>query len=103
MTPQENLKLYVKNIWSLIPVVGTSFVFSGIGLFIYQIYFWLKNGEWTEYSLLWPLSYIENLQSWVYYPIEWVGVHKILDFIPFPIFLVAMGVVIAVGSENKIN
>lgn len=105
MNEQKSFRLHVGNLnteWITL-AIGPLFVTSGIGFFIYQIYSWLRNGEWVQYSLIWALSYVESIQSWSYYPTEWIGVHKILDIIPFSIFLIAIGVFIFIGVSNKDN
>lgn len=68
---------------------GFVFGLSGVSIFLYQIYYWLRYAEWNSFSLLWPLSFASGgLQDWVYYPYEWVGIHKILDFLPLSIILI---------------
>lgn len=89
MASENNTK---SEISSLIHFAGAGIFFGGIGLFIYQIYLWLKFGKWVGYSLLEPLYYTDNV--WVYAPREWVGVHKILDSFPLSLFLIILGMII---------
>ena len=71
---------------------GVLFILSGIGIWGYQIYYWLRYAEWSSFSLLWPLSFYSQFQDWVYYPYDWVGFHNVLDFIPLSIILILIGV-----------
>ena len=78
---------------------GGAFVLGGIGIWGYQIYYWLRYADWNSFSLLWPLSYSSDFQDWVYYPYEWIGVHKVLDFIPISIVLILIGLLITFHDE----
>jgi hypothetical protein len=77
-----------------LPLAGVASIVGGFGLFCYQIYLWLRWGDWASYSLLSPLSYFEYLQPWVYYPSEWVGINKILEKTPLSLFLIILGIIL---------
>lgn len=70
---------------------GSVFLLGGLSICTYQLYSWLKYAEWESFSLLWPLSFSADYQDWVLYPTEWIGMHRILDFVPFSIILILIG------------
>ncbi len=70
-------------------VVGTLMC---LGIWGYQIYQYLKIGEWVRISVITVLRY--NEVSWAWYPTEWIGVHKILDNIPVSIASCAIGILL---------
>jgi len=77
-------------------VVGTLFVFAGIALIMFQLFFYLKNGEWIEFSLLNITSITPNkFIFWLDHPTSWLGLHKIihgtLEFIPLSLFTILVG------------
>ena len=80
-------------------LLGAAFLLSGVGVFVYQIYEWLRYGEWVPMSILWLLNFHEGLQSWVYYPTEWVGVHTALGWVPLSLTLFLLGIVILANEE----
>ncbi len=78
-----------------IPVlIGIMLILGSLSIWGYQIYYWLRYADWIKFSLLWPLSYIKGLEAWTFYPHEWLGVNKILDFIPLSIILLLIGILI---------
>ncbi len=80
---------------------GILLIINGFGICLYQIYYWLKYAEWNSFSLLFPLSYISEIREWVSYPYEWVGVHKILDFLPLSITLLMVGFLFIISFNNQ--
>lgn len=87
MTTEQKNDSEVQNFFWLLVY---SPVLTGIGLFCYQVYIWLRTGEWTAYSVLYGLSYFDNLKEWVVYPTSWIGIHKLLDKIPLSLFLIVV-------------
>ena len=39
----------------LVYLIGVILILGGIGVFLYQCYFWLKNGAWLEIPLVLPV------------------------------------------------
>jgi len=77
----ENAMLQV---WGLF-FTGALFIFG------YQLFQWLRHGDWKSISVITGLRWLES--SWAVYPREWLGVHKLLDFIPLSIALILLGLV----------
>ena len=48
---------------------------SGIGIICYQLYFYAKNGNWVNVSIV-DLMEFPSLQN------NWIGIHKILVWMP---------------------
>lgn len=76
-----------------------SFGLGGVGMLGYQLYHWLRYAEWESFSLLWPLSYLPRFEDWVYYPDEWLGVHKVLEYIPFAFVLIFISFLLVMYEE----
>lgn len=99
-------------IYVIIPVGGFSILW-GIFTFGYQIFFWLKTGEWVKlpmsYFFITPSdrwasmspadlvpSWFHNSWNWFEYPASWYGVNKIVrfifDLIPLSIVWIIVGI-----------
>lgn len=88
------------NYWGLI-ALSTIFAISGILILLamwirfgYLIYFWLKNGYANRLSTLHAFSGILWSESWAYFPENWIGINKILNFMPVEIFLMFSGLLL---------
>lgn len=55
------------------------FVVAPACMFIYQLYLYMRNGEWTSYSVIDLLIYFGN--KWAMYPYDWLGFWKVLELI----------------------
>ena len=105
--------------WGCVKLFGGLVFFSGLCTFGYQIYFWIRNGEWFELDLLWfvffairrlPEEYltapvVRQLLRWLTNPTDWTGLQKLLtgtlDLIPLVLFLGLFGGVLwFFGSEG---
>jgi hypothetical protein len=60
--------------------VAIGFAVAGMGIFLYQCYLYLLVGEWHSISMLSVMKYIGI--AWALHPQSWIGLHKILDFLP---------------------
>lgn len=79
------------------------FSFSGFGLLGYQVFFWLKDGVWTEFPLLVVFNALfENtaLGSWISHPESWYGLQTvtlwILENVPLSLALIVLGLIGAI-------
>jgi len=65
---------------------------ASIGIFGWQIYMYLMDGEWTSLSVINALRWLDI--EWAFSPTRWLGVHKMLIVIPLAAapFLAALGV-----------
>lgn len=60
-----------------------------LAIVIYQLYLWLRVGQWTPISLVRPLAFLEI--DWAISPTDWRGFHRILDAIPLSLFVFLWG------------
>lgn len=72
-------------------------IIAGVVVFAYQLYIFLQKAEWISYSVL-DVAKSEFISGfavgvWAKTPESWLGVHKILDFLPLSFSLVVFGVV----------
>ncbi|MBN5929496.1 hypothetical protein SC123_10035 [Legionella pneumophila serogroup 1] len=82
----------------IIFLVSCVIYYYSIMIAYYQLYFWLKEGQYIDTSLyscftpnkwtgIGPLSYIPvtwtktSLSQWLLNPADWVGLHKIIVYI----------------------
>jgi hypothetical protein len=77
-------------------LIGLMTAFYGFFVFLKQIYYWLKYGEWVRKPLSILITYLpEDFSSWLESPHSWLGVHEIivwsLDKVPFSLFLIVAG------------
>lgn len=59
---------------------------SGIGVFVYQIYTYLKIGKWSSITVVDGL--VELGISWANHPTDWKGAWNILENTPLSLFLI---------------
>lgn len=73
---------------------------SGLFLFAYEVYLWLRSGRWLSLSLIEALQSINwdnpAFISWLHYPQDWIGLHKVLAFVPLSVFLMVAGLLLFV-------
>lgn len=69
-------------------------MFGGLCVFGYQVFLYLKNGSWTSISLVDTALLVAPNNSWLNYPMDWVGMHKILSSIPLsgPLIFIPIGI-----------
>lgn len=85
-------KIIEKAIYLFAFVVFLGGFLGGPALFIYQVYFYLRFGEWSSFSLISVLSELDSRPGhWALNPESWVGLHYILDFIPLSLVLFFTG------------
>lgn len=77
---------------------GWSFL-AGVGVFAYQLYFWLQHGEWRSLSIVEVIVLLDSKNpnvdhwNWIYFPDSWLGLHKILNQFPIALLLIIGGFV----------
>ncbi|MHC4073549.1 MAG: hypothetical protein ACYTGS_16185 [Planctomycetota bacterium] len=74
---------------------GILLALGGFGLFVFQVYVFLRHGEWRSFSLRNLLEILGFDLTELDYPRDWVGLKRILKFalewIPSALFLVIGG------------
>jgi len=99
MRRPHNLSFAVFSGAALIVVfVGFALFLVGVVLLGISTLQFLRDGEWTQLSLLEGVGYLyHGLQAWVNAPTDWLGLHRILSRIPCWIGI-AIGLVLMWGG-----
>jgi hypothetical protein len=80
-----------------------------LGLVVLQVYRWLRDGEWTHIGVTDGLRMtlqhccvrgdaaagtgpLARLVQWLATPVDWLGLHKVLDLLPASLGLFALSV-----------
>lgn len=79
--------------------VFLALIFSGLGIFVNQIYTYLKLGEWQPYSI------VDSFKSvglkWASTPNDWIGLWEVLNFMPLSLVLIILSLVVFEQSLKK--
>jgi hypothetical protein len=87
-------------------IVGYGFLAAFVSLVGMQTYWWFKEGEWTHISLgdgiHAVLNHLSNpddstgrlarLSHWLDAPVDWLGLHKVIEILPASLALFAVAV-----------
>lgn len=65
---------------------GIYFVFAAFAILGNQIFQFAQLAEWTPYSSFHFLSAFQIESQWMYNPTNWIGIHKLIGFVPGSIF-----------------
>lgn len=79
----------------LAKVVGFGLVLASVAAWVFQAYWFLRYGHWTSLDITRLLAEVGDppgLRLWAMAPATWIGLHKILSWIPVPIFVGGLGV-----------
>lgn len=58
-----------------------------VGIPIWQVYSWIRTGEWFSISTIDFMKWADIGGLWTWAPNDFVGLHQILDKMPFCFFL----------------
>lgn len=100
-----------KEMRSILSVGGIVVFLSGLGIFGWQIYGWLKYGTWVELPLILGVQYIPEgyaIKSWFNHPDSWLGLHRLLvwalETTPITVVLILGGLYFALRmSEDPLR
>jgi len=88
-----NLRRFV---FGVVALVGLLVALAGLAVLAYQVYFYLRNGQWLPVSVM---SAAAPHVPWLRDPRSWVGLHKLvrdaLALCPLSLALVLLGWMIA--------
>lgn len=88
-----NLKRFVTGV---VVAIGLLVALAGAGVFVLQVYGYLKTGSWQSISLL---SVASSYVPWLSNPQSWFGLHKIVRdaarLLPLSFVLVLIGILMA--------
>ena len=106
----QKIRYYYNNtidfIWgTILIVVFAGSLIGGPALLFYQIFRYLKDGEWISYSFLNGLEFLGgSIEQWVLHPADWVGLHTLFGKLPLSLSIVIVGFIISAmlysGQEN---
>jgi hypothetical protein len=100
--------------------VAYAFLAAFVGLVGTQIYSWFRTGDWTHIGVNDGLravlvrcctrgaeiGHFSPLMHWLDAPIDWLGLHKVLDILPASLALFAISVIgncIAIYCRDRID
>ena len=81
-------------------LVAAGLLLAGPCFFVWQCYHWMRDGAWWPVSLLTALAWAGVGGTWILFPTDWLGLHKLLDGIPLSIALVAAGIFVLWAVEK---
>ncbi len=76
--------------WLAAAAIGGILLLSGLGILGLQVLDFLSSGTWRAFTLI-DLASVFTSNSWLWKPEKWLGVHKILSFIPAAATLIIVG------------
>lgn len=97
-------------IWRVLSALGAIVGYGGLAAFLWlvgaQAYRWFQQGEWTRISLADGLrsllghlqvpgdggGRLARLSHWLDAPVDWLGLHKLIDILPASLALFAIAV-----------
>lgn len=79
-------------------VAGFGLVFL-VCTFGYQLFMWLKTGQWEAFSIVNGLLFMFPKGAWLNNPQDWVGLHWLLDHVHAGL-AVFIGCTLVVNADN---
>lgn len=83
----------------LVSSFSGTFGIAGVGIIGWQIFRYLKDGDWPAVSLITALQWMGVEKPWVSNPTEWVGLHSVMDTIPLSLTLVVLAIFTLMAGE----
>ncbi len=72
---------------------GFGIMGAGMLVVLYQIFYYLKEGDWLTISVIDALIYVQkDPWPWLLYPGDWVGFHNLLQKTPLSVGLAVLGI-----------
>ncbi len=65
---------------------------GGLGTLAWQIYTYLRVGEWDTFSLIDLVQEVfpASAGQWVLFPTDWIGLHEVLSWMPISLFFIGI-------------
>lgn len=85
--------------WAIFSIAAL-LVMTAIALLGWQVYDYIKFGDWTSISVVSSLKWanIPGASDWAVHPSHWIGLHKILTHTLASAMLIAIGIPIWIVS-----
>ena len=64
--------------------LASFFMFTALGLVSYQVFLWIKDGIWTEFTIMVVFDFIfQNtlMAQWLTNPESWFGLQKVIEWL----------------------
>ncbi len=75
---------------------------GAVAVWAYQLLAYLQSGAWVAVSLLDALRHgPESIALWVVWPSGWIGLHKVLGWLPLSAALIALALLLAAVALNE--
>lgn len=99
------------SVFNALRALGATVAYGALALFLYvitlQIYRWFRAGEWTHIGVTEALRLtvsrccvkdgdtgrLPALLHWLDTPVDWLGLHKVLEIIPASLALFAVSII----------
>ncbi len=65
---------------------------GGIGVFVWQMYYYLKYAIWDSISIIDTMKWMNF--SWANNPRDWIGLHDLLSHMPTSLGLIGIGLIL---------
>ena len=72
------------SVTTVVMAFASIFILSGVGVFCYQVFLWMKSGIWTEFPIQVLFSFLfENtlLAQWLIKPESWFGLQRVVEWL----------------------
>ena len=72
------------SITTAVMTFASIFILSGVGVFCYQLFLWMKSGVWSELAIQVLFNFLfENtlLAQWLSNPESWFGLQKVVEWL----------------------
>jgi hypothetical protein len=83
---------------AIVETLGLLVGMGGIGVVMYQVFLWLKAGEWVPISVFKVVAPVlpPTFINWIVYPTDWRGVNKIINSV-FDLPMSAVAIVVGIS------
>lgn len=83
-------------------LMGAGLLISSMCLGVYSLYLKLRFDQWHNFSVLAFLKSIGRNEGvgWLYFPMDWVGLHSVLDWTPLWAVTLVLGFLFLAGSSE---
>ncbi|MER8567531.1 hypothetical protein NKH85_16235 [Mesorhizobium sp. M0924] len=82
----------------VVGIVALVFWLAGFAVIATQMWGYLQTATWQPFSFI-DAGRLFSDQLWFSQPNQWLGLYRILDWIPVSLVLVAMGYLIVISDD----
>lgn len=87
------MSMYSRALAGPLMLLAVACFLAALGFLGWQCVQWLRVGLWPEVSVIYALAYAMDASwnTWLGYPQQWIGVHKLLSGTPLALALFVAG------------